>query len=198
MSRGPITTRFEERANKLLARLGADDDVKAFLPHLTRAFIDAVGELEAARGPVPVAQPIGEAAPPVSETAAEPISEEAEPVDDTQDNTEDDTTAAVEYARHVNAHDLPVCWAGGINATQHILDAIAEEIGAAPGRPRLVRITITPTLEILIDGNTVGHITHRYTNAFRPLTGDGPIATIGELAFSSAKDLWCLRLGDNS
>lgn len=198
MSRGPITTRFEERANKLLARLGADDDVKAFLPHLTRAFIDAVGELEATHGPVPVAQPISEAAPPVSETAAESISEEAEPVDNTQDNAEDDTTAAVEYARHVNAHDLPVCWAGGINATQHILGAIAEEIGAAPGRPRLVRITITPTLDILIDDNTVGHITHRYTNVFRPLTGDGPIATIGELAFSSTKDLWCLRLGDNS
>ena len=42
MSNGPITTRFEERVNKELARLGNDGDVRAFLARLVRAFIEPV------------------------------------------------------------------------------------------------------------------------------------------------------------
>ena len=39
MSNGSITTRFEERVNKGLARLGNDGDVQAFLAWLVRAFV---------------------------------------------------------------------------------------------------------------------------------------------------------------
>lgn len=178
MSNGPIATRFEERVNKLLARLGTDGDVQAFLPQLVRALVDAVSELEATRDIMPT---------------VEAVSETIELIEDIEDNT-----PGLDYARYVNAQNIPVCWAGGIETTQMILEAIAEEIGAAPGHARLVRITITPTLDILIQGNTIGHIVSKYKSVFRPLTDDGPIATIGELIYAPSKNLWCVKLGDNS
>lgn len=178
MSNGPIATRFEERVNKLLARLGTDSDVQTFLPQLSRALVDAVSELEAAHNITPTVQAVRET---------------IELVEDIEDSA-----PTVDYARYVNAHGIPVCWAGGIERTQMILEAIAEEIGAAPGHARLVRITITPTLDILIQGNTIGHIVSKYKSAFRPLTDDGPIATIGELIYAPSKNLWCVKLGDNS
>ena len=82
MSNGPITTRFEERVNKELARLGNDGDVQAFLARLVRAFIDTIGELEARR----------ELSPTV-----EALRETIEIIDDTETNaaTEDATKAAI-------------------------------------------------------------------------------------------------------
>ena len=96
MSNGPITTRFEERVNKELARLGNDGDVQVFLARLVRAFIDTIGELEARR----------ELSPTV-----EALRETIEIIDDTEtnaaiDNTDDGALGAC-YARYVNALDIP-------------------------------------------------------------------------------------------
>ena len=60
MSNGPITTRFEERVNKELARLGNDGDVQAFLARLVRAFVDTIGELEARRELSPTVEALRE------------------------------------------------------------------------------------------------------------------------------------------
>ena len=60
MSNGPITTRFEERVNKELARLGNDGDVQVFLARLVRAFIDTIGELEARRELSPTVEALRE------------------------------------------------------------------------------------------------------------------------------------------
>ena len=77
MSNGPITTRFEERVNKELARLGNDGDVQTFLARLVRAFVDTIGELEARR----------ELSPTV-----EALRETIEIIDDTETNATIDNT----------------------------------------------------------------------------------------------------------
>ena len=107
MSNGPITTRFEERVNKELARLGIDGDVQAFLARLVRAFIDTIGELEASRELTPTVQALRET---------------IEIIDDidttaTIDNSDGGALGAI-YARYVNARDIPSCWIAGVETTQ--------------------------------------------------------------------------------
>lgn len=92
MSNGPITTRFEERVNKELARLGNDGDVQVFLARLVRAFIDTIGELEARRE-----------LPPTVQALRETI-EITDNIDTNAaiDNSDDGALGA-SYARYVNA-----------------------------------------------------------------------------------------------
>ena len=187
MSNGPITTRFEERVNKELARLGNDGDVQVFLARLVRAFIDTIGELEARR----------ELSPTV-----EALRETIEIIDDTEtnaaiDNTDDGALGAC-YARYVNALDIPNCWISGVETTQHVLINVADRLGATGGSRHRLRVVITPDLSIYHDDVMIGYITGRIAEAFADLTADGPIETLATLIYARSKDLWCVKLGETS
>ena len=188
MSNGPITTRFEERVNKGLARLGNDGDVQAFLAWLVRAFVDTIGELEARR----------ELSPTV-----EALRETIEIIDDI-DNTNtaidngDDGALDASYARYVNALDIPNCWISGVETTQHVLINVADRLGATGGSRHRLRVVITPDLSIYHDDVMIGYITGRVTEAFADLTTDGPIETLATLIYARSKDLWCVKLGETS
>ena len=187
MSNGPITTRFEERVNKELARLGNDGDVQAFLAWLVRAFVDTIGELEARR----------ELSPTV-----EALRETIEIIDDTEtnaaiDNTDDSALGAC-YARYVNALDIPNCWISGVETTQHVLINVADRLGATGGSRHRLRVVITPDLSIYHDDVMIGYITGRIAEAFADLTADGPIETLATLIYARSKDLWCVKLGETS
>ena len=187
MSNGPITTRFEERVNKGLARLGNDGDVQAFLAWLVRAFVDTIGELEARR----------ELSPTV-----EALRETIEIIDDTETNAaidnSDDGTLGVSYARYVNALDIPNCWISGVETTQHVLINVADRLGATGGSRHRLRVVITPDLSIYHDDVMIGYITGRIAEAFADLTADGPIETLATLIYARSKDLWCVKLGETS
>lgn len=178
MSNGPITTRFEERVNKELARLGNDGDVQVFLARLVRAFIDTIGELEARR----------ELSPTV-----EALRETIEIIDDT-----DDGALGACYARYVNALDIPNCWIAGVETTQHVLINVADRLGATGGSRHRLRVVITPDLSIYHDDVMIGYITGRIAEAFADLTADGPIETLATLIYARSKDLWCVKLGETS
>ena len=187
MSNGPITTRFEERVNKELARLGNDGVVQAFLARLVRAFVDTIGELEARR----------ELSPTV-----EALRETIEIIDDTEtnaaiDNTDDGALGAC-YARYVNALDIPNCWIAGVETTQHVLINVADRLGATGGSRHRLRVVITPDLSIYHDDVMIGYITGRIAEAFADLTADGPIETLATLIYARSKDLWCVKLGETS
>ena len=187
MSNGPITTRFEERVNKELARLGIDGDVQAFLARLVRAFIDTIGELEASRELTPTVQALRET---------------IEIIDDidttaTIDNSDGGALGAI-YARYVNARDIPSCWIAGVETTQHILINIADQLGATSGSQRRLRVVITPDLSICHDDVVIGYVTGRSAETFADLTADGPIQTLATLIYARSKDLWCVKLGEIS
>ena len=187
MSNGPITTRFEERVNKGLARLGNDGDVQAFLAWLVRAFVDTIGELEARR----------ELSPTV-----EALRETIEIIDDTETNAaidnSDDGALGASYARYVNALDIPNCWISGVETTQHALINVADRLGATGGSRHRLRVVITPDLSIYHDDVMIGYITGRIAEAFADLTADGPIETLATLIYARSKDLWCVKLGETS
>ena len=187
MSNGPITTRFEERVNKGLARLGNDGDVQAFLAWLVRAFVDTIGELEARR----------ELSPTV-----EALRETIEIIDDIDTNAAndngDDGALSASYARYVNALDIPNCWISGVETTQHVLINVADRLGATGGSRHRLRVVITPDLSIYHDDVMIGYITGRIAEAFADLTADGPIQTLATLIYARSKDLWCVKLGEIS
>lgn len=187
VSNGPITTRFEERVNKELARLGNDGDVQAFLARLVRAFVDTIGELEARR----------ELSPTV-----EALRETIEIIDDIDTNAAndngDDGALSASYARYVNALDIPNCWIAGVETTQHVLINVADRLGATGGSRHRLRVVITPDLSIYHDDVMIGYITGRIAEAFADLTADGPIETLATLIYARSKDLWCVKLGETS
>ena len=186
MSNGPITTRFEERVNKELARLGNDGDVQLFLARLVRTFIDTIGELEARRELSPTVQALRETIE----------------IDDIDTNAaidnSDDGALGASYARYVNALDIPNCWIAGVETTQHILINVADRLGATGGSRHRLRVVITPDLSIYHDGVMIGYITARIAEAFADLTTDGPIETLATLIYARSKDLWCVKLGETS
>lgn len=186
MSNGPITTRFEERVNKELARLGNDGDVQAFLARLVRAFINTIGELEASRELTPTVQALRETIEIIDD------------IDTTATIDNSDGELGASYARYVNARDIPNCWIAGVETTQHVLINVADQLGATSGSQRRLRVVITPDLSICHDHVMIGYITGRSTETFAALTADGPIETLATLIYARSKDLWCVKLGETS
>lgn len=185
MSNGPITTRFEERANKLLARLGTDDDVKAFLPHLTRALIDTVSELEATAHTAPTEEPIRKAVEP-------PNGPQEAPANDTD-------------ATYIDPQRLPMAWLLGTDFTQDELHTIASVLQTRAGEPFSLKVIIYPkTLEVFVRNPTtrvhtfLGAVDRTLEPLYSTYTENGPITTTARITYVPEQDFWGVQIGRDS
>ena len=101
-----------------------------------------------------------------------------------------------ESSRFIKPYELPTCWVQGVRENQEKLALLGEAYGARTGRPRPIRVTITPGLEVVIDNMTVGRV-FKHIVFFKNYLALGPIDTIGTLYFSTSEDCWCVLIGDN-
>lgn len=101
-----------------------------------------------------------------------------------------------ESSRFIKAYELPACWVHGVEENQEKLAVLGEAYGARPGRPRPIRVTITPGLEVVVDNMTVGTV-FKHVVFFKNYLTLGAIDTIGTLCFSTSEDCWCVLIGDS-